>query len=505
MFIRDHLEKMVETQPNAMISSYLGRETTYQQFYKQAKRLAGYFQEKGYGKDDIIALVLPNSDYFLVSYYACQIGGFPVLPINTKLAPREIDYILNHSEAKAIIYDQRFEETINTIMPKLTAIEDTLTTGYDNSNNRVEDIISGQDRTVEKVEAEDDDTAVIFYTSGTTGRPKGVMLTNKNVVSIGQIWKESMEITNNDRMHIVAPLFHCAASHVFTVPTIYAGGALIIEEGFSPEQTIKTMEKEKVTIFFGVPAMYSILLTTPSLQKAALPKLRLLTYGAAPMPYELVKRVKEIFPKVKVQNLYGQTENSPGATTLKDHHALTKVGSVGEALPQCEVRVVDGNGEDAAVGDVGEIIVKGPHVMKGYLKNEEATRATIKEGWLYSGDLGRFDEDGLLYIVDRKKDMIIRGGENIYPVEIEEVLYEIPEVLEAAIIGVPHEVLGEVPKAYVAKKKDMQIDESAILAYCQSRLAKYKVPQEVEIVEALPRNASGKVLKTELRSLVEKK
>ena len=501
MYIADHLKKMVQTQPNAILSSYKNRETTYKEFYEQAERVAGYFQEKGYGKEDIVALVLPNSDYFLVCYFACQIGGFPVLPINTKLAPREIEYILNHSEAKGIIYDQRFEETINEIRPKLSAIKDSLTTGYENGTNRLEDIISGSERRVSKIVAEDDDTAVIFYTSGTTGRPKGVMLTNKNVLSIGQMWKESMEITSNDRMHIVAPLFHCAASHVFTVPTIYAGGTLVVEEGFSPEQTIKTMEKENITIFFGVPAMYSILLTTPSLQEATLPNLRLLTYGAAPMPYELVKRVKDVFPDVKVQNLYGQTENSPGATTLKDRHALTKVGSVGEALPQCQVRVVDENGVEPPIGEVGEIIVKGPHVMKGYLKNEEATRETLKEGWLYSGDLGRFDEDGLLYIVDRKKDMIIRGGENIYPVEIEEVLYEIPEVLEAAIIGIPHDVLGEVPKAYIAKKEGMQLDERVVLEYCQSRLAKYKVPYEVEFVEALPRNASGKVLKTDLRKL----
>ncbi|MDE5412123.1 class I adenylate-forming enzyme family protein [Alkalihalobacterium chitinilyticum] len=503
MFIAEQLKEMVERQPNAIISSYLGRETTYQQFYKQAERLAGYFKQLGYGKEDIVALVLPNSDYFLTSYYACQIGGFAVLPINTKLAPREIEYILNHSEAKGIIYDQRFEATVHEILPNLPVIQDTLTTGYENTSNRLEDIIDGPDRPVSEVSREDDDTSVIFYTSGTTGRPKGVMLTNRNVLSIAQIHKESMEITNKDRMQIVAPLFHCAAAHVFSIPTIYAGGAVVIEEGFSPEQTIKTMEKENITIFFGVPAMYSILLTTPSLQEASLPNLRLLTYGAAPMPYELIKRVKDIFPKVQVQNIYGQTENSPGATTLKDEHALSKIGSVGEALPQCEVRVVDESGEDLPVGKVGEIIVKGPHVMKGYLKNEEATRDTIKNGWLYSGDLGRLDEDGLLYIVDRKKDMIIRGGENIYPVEIEEVLYEIPEILEAAIIGVPHEVLGEVPKAYVATKKGMQIDETTILQYCQNRLAKYKVPQEIEFVEELPRNASGKVLKTELRSSTE--
>ncbi|WP_078428623.1 class I adenylate-forming enzyme family protein [Alkalihalobacterium alkalinitrilicum] len=500
MYIADELRSKVESQPNAVISSYKGRVTSYKELYEQAEKLAGYFQEKGYKKDDIVALFIPNSDFFMVCYYACQIGGFAVLPINTKLATREIEYILTHSEADALVYDQRFEETIQDIIPNLPALKDVVTTGYENGSNRLEDIINGPERNVQKVIANDNDTAVVFYTSGTTGRPKGVMLTNKNLISTAKIWSESMEMNNNDRMHIVAPMFHCAASHVFMIPTVYAGGALVIEEGFSPEQAIKTMENENVTIFFGVPAMYNILLNTPSLKDASVPNLRLLTYGAAPMPYELVKRVKEFYPNVKVQNLYGQTENSPAATTLKDHHALSKVGSVGEPLPQTQVRVVDENGEELPTGEVGEIVVKGPQVMKGYLKNDEATRTTVKDGWLYSGDLGRFDEDGLLYIVDRKKDMIIRGGENIYPIEIEEVLYEMPEVLEAAIIGVPHEVLGEVPKGYVVKKEGMVLDEKQILDYCLNRLAKYKVPQEIEFVEALPRNASGKVLKTELRN-----
>ena len=217
------------------------------------------------------------------------------------------------------------------------------------------------------------------------------------------------------------------------------------------------------------------------------------------MPYELVRKVKALYPNVKVQNLYGQTENSPAATTLKDHHALDKVGSVGEALPQTEVQVVDEFGEPLPVGQVGEIVTKGPQVMKGYLKNEEATRRTIQNGWLYTGDLGRFDEDGLLYIVDRKKDMIIRGGENVYPVEVEEVLYQIPELLEAAVVGIPHTVYGEVPKAFIVLKEGQRLTEEAIIAFCSKQLAKYKLPEEVVFIDSLPRNASGKVLKTALR------
>jgi len=311
-----------------------------------------------------------------------------------------------------------------------------------------------------------------------------------------------MDMTNEDRMFICTPLFHCAGLHVFAMPMFYKGGTLVIEEAFSPTNTLEQLATTAATIFFGVPAMYSIILNTPDFKEHEFKNLRLLCYGAAPMPYELVKQVKETFPNVKVQNLYGQTENSPAATSLLDVDALTKIGSVGKPLAQTEVRVVDSFGETVPAGEVGEICVKGPQVMKGYLRNPEETARTMKDGWLYSGDLGRFDEEGYLYIVDRKKDMIIRGGENIYPIEIEEVLYQLPEILEAAVVGLPHEVYGEVPKAFVVLKEGKFLDEEAILAYCRTQLAKYKVPHEIEFLDELPRNASGKVLKHTLRPKV---
>ncbi len=498
MFIAEKLRLMAETNPGKVITSFNGKELSYGDFYRKAENLARYFQDLGYAKEDRLALYLMNSDSFLICYYACQIGGFTVLPINTKLIGPEVEYILTHSEAKGLIYDERLADVIDSLEGKLPALQNKIPIGIE-----FEIIIDSEPRKAEIRDVLDNDTAVVFYTSGTTGRPKGVMLTNKNVAAIAEIWSESMAMDDNDRVHIVAPLFHCAASHVFSIPVIYKGGMVIIEEAFSPETTIQTMENERATIFFGVPAMYSILLNTPTLEQADLSNLRLLCYGAAPMPYELVKKVKALYPDIKVQNLYGQTENSPGATTLKDRYALSKVGSVGEPLPQTEVRVVDEFGNALSVGQVGEIIVKGPQVMKGYLKNEEETARTMKDGWMYSGDLGRFDDDGLLYIVDRKKDMIIRGGENVYPVEVEEVLYAIPQVLEAAVIGIPHEVYGEVPKAYLVLKVGQVLSEQDVAEFCRKQLASYKIPVEVEFLATLPRNASGKVLKMVLREPVK--
>ncbi|MGX9135303.1 class I adenylate-forming enzyme family protein [Rummeliibacillus sp. JY-2-4R] len=497
MLVGEKLAFHAKQHPNKLITQFNGRNTTYATFYEQAKRLAGHFQLKGYQKEDIIAVYLNNSDNFLVCYYACQLGGFSFMPVNTKLVAPEVDYIFTHSEAKALIYDTELKSILNEVPDAYTRFEDYLQVG---GNNTLEAVLADQSIPFMLEKIDDDTTTVVFYTSGTTGKPKGVMLTAGNVVATAEIWGESLELNAEDRMQIVTPLFHCAASHVFCIPVIYAGGTMVIEEAFSPEKTMNTLEQENITIFFGVPAMYSILLNTDRMKDLQLPNLRLFTYGAAPMPFELVKKVKALFPNVAVQNLYGQTENSPAATSLKDHQALEKIGSVGAPLPRTQVQVVDEFGKPLSIGVVGEIVVKGPQVMKGYLKNEEATARTIQDGWLFSGDLGRFDEDGLLYIVDRKKDMIIRGGENVYPLEVEEVLYQIPELLEAAVVGIPHEIYGEVPKAFVVVKEGQQLSEDKIIDYCSKWLAKYKLPHEVELIGSLPRNASGKVLKNHLRN-----
>ncbi|QPR68038.1 long-chain fatty acid--CoA ligase [Lysinibacillus macroides] len=496
MYMTDILENYAVQQPKAMATIYNGNKLSYHEFYERVERFAAYLQQQDYQKDDVIALYTLNSDLFLIAYLGVQLAGFVVMPINTKLAAPEVEFIVNHSEAKGLIYDERIEETFKDISYEFQ---------HAISLQEMTAIIE-QDQGVRKaVQLAPHDTAVVMYTSGTTGKPKGVMLTHQNIAATACIWSESMQMSNKDRMFICTPLFHCAGLHVFAMPMFYQGGTVIIEEAFTPTKTLAQIATTAATIFFGVPSMYTIILNTPGFKEHSLHHLRLLCYGAAPMPYELVKQIKEAFPNVKVQNLYGQTENSPAATSLLDSDALTKIGSVGKPLAQTEVWVVDSEGNPVPAGEVGEICVKGPQVMKGYLRNPEETARTVKNGWLYSGDLGRFDKEGYLYIVDRKKDLIIRGGENIYPIEVEEVLYQIPEVLEAAVVGLPHEVYGEVPKAYVVLKEGKSIEETTILSYCQTQLAKYKVPYEIEFLAELPRNASGKVLKHTLRPKVRSK
>ncbi|MGE7600275.1 class I adenylate-forming enzyme family protein [Lysinibacillus fusiformis] len=495
MYMTDILEKYAVQQPREIATVYDGKKLSYREFYNCVERFAAYLQEQNYKKDDVIALYTLNSDVFLIAYLGVQLAGYVAMPINTKLAAPEVEFIFNHSQAKGLIYDERLAEALEDISYSFQHV-----IGFQAMNH----IFKNTNLVRAVVQLEAHDTAVVMYTSGTTGKPKGVMLTHENIVATADIWSSSMKMSNKDKMFICTPLFHCAGLHVFAMPMFYQGGTVVIEEAFSPTKTLAQIAITEATIFFGVPSMYTIILNTPGFKEHSFSHLRLLCYGAAPMPYELVKQVKEAFSNVNVQNLYGQTENTPAATSLLDTDALTKIGSVGKPLGQTEVRVVDSEGKPVPAGEVGEICVRGPQVMKGYLRNPEETARTIIDGWLYSGDLGRFDEEGYLYIVDRKKDMIIRGGENIYPIEVEEVLYQFPEILEAAVVGLPHEVYGEVPKAFVVFKEGKSLDEENILSYCQSQLAKYKVPYEIECLTELPRNASGKVLKHTLRPQVSK-
>lgn len=497
MYVTNQLMKQAAEAGQQIATVHNGQQLTYEELLIRAERLAAYLQQR-YMPGDIVALFLLNSDDLLVAYYGVQLAGLTVMPVNTKLAVREIEYIFAHSNARVLLYDDALKEKA---LATTHTFDETIVRG---GQHALRTILEDASLTYTPHHMDADAMAVVMYTSGTTGKPKGVMLSQRNIYETCTIWGESMQLQSSDRMYICTPLFHCAGLQVFGIPTLHHGGTVIISDAFSPETTLQELVDTSATIFFGVPAMYTILLSRPNTKTLSFPQLRLFCYGAAPMPYEMVRQLKETFPTVRVQNLYGQTENSPAASSLLDEDALTKIGSVGKPLPKTRIHIVNELVEPLPVGMVGEIAVQGPQVMLGYLRNEEETARAIKDGWLLSGDLGRFDEEGYLYIVDRKKDMILRGGENVYPIEVEDVLYEMPEILEAAVVGIPHEVYGEVPKAYIVLKEGETLLDEEVLTYCQERLAKYKVPAVIEYLAELPRNASGKVLKHTLRPTAAK-
>ena len=336
---------------------------------------------------------------------------------------------------------------------------------------------------------------MILYTSGTTGKPKGAVLTHKNLCQNGMnmLWEAGIGL--NFKQLIVAPLFHIAAMSTL-INNCYVEGTSIIHREFHPVAVLETISKEKINAIFLVPAMWNFLFQVPHLTSFDLRSVQIGITGGAITPVEIKKRIMEHFPNAGLYDAFGQTEMSPVTTCLHPEDTLRKPESVGRPVINVEVRVVDDKMNDVPVG---EIVYRGPTTMKEYYKNPEATEEAFNGGWFHSGDLVKMDEEGFIYIVDRKKDMIISGGENIYPAEIEEVLYTHPDILECAVIGVPDLDWGENVKAYIVLKPEKTLQENDIIDYCTKKLASYKKPKEIEFIEQLPRNAAGKVLKQVLR------
>ncbi len=336
-----------------------------------------------------------------------------------------------------------------------------------------------------------------MYTAGTTGRPKGAVLSQGasfwNAVNMSLC----IDLTSQDRTLTVLPLFHVGGIGLYTLPTLYQGGTVVIQRAFDPKATFRLLEEERIQVMFGVPAIFLFLIQDPGFQSGVMRRLRSLMSGGAPLPVSLVRQYHEA--GIILQQGFGMSEAAPGIAALDRDRALTKAGSIGRPLFFMEVRVVDNDNRDLPPGREGELLIRGPNLMQGYWNRPEATAEAFTDGWFHSGDLARMDEEGDLYIVERKKDMYISGGENVYPAEVENVLYELPQVGEAAVIGVKDPKWGEVGRAILVLKPGQSIGEGEVLDFLKKRLAKYKVPRSVVFADQLPRNAAGKVLKNVLR------
>jgi acyl-CoA synthetase (AMP-forming)/AMP-acid ligase II len=487
--------------PEKAITVFEGQTTTYGEMVRRATELASGLAERGVGGGDVVALLSYNSPEFLETVFAANYLGAIAMPINWRLAGPEVRYILEHSGSRALVCDERLIDLANE------GIE-----GMDGALLRVcaapaapvgwtalPDLRVGNDIGA-RVLAAPDDIHRLMYTSGTTGRPKGVMITHANLA-----WKNFAHIvefgfTSDDLGLACGPLYHVGALDLTTTTLIAAGATTIIHRVFDAGDVVDEIERSRVTAVWLAPAMVNAIMALPDIEQRDLSSVRVVINGGEKMPIPLIERVQRTFPQAWFADAYGLTETVSGDTFLDRQSLISKLGSVGRPCLFLDLDIWDGEGASVPAGERGEIVMRGPKVFKGYWRDPEATAAAFAGGWFHTGDIGLRDEDGYLYIVDRFKDMIVSGGENIASSEIERVLYEHEAVLEAAVVARPDDRWGEVPVAFVVLRDDATATGDALLAHCRTQLARFKVPKAIVFLDALPRNPSGKVLKRELRA-----
>ncbi len=474
---------------------------TFFEVNRQSDAVAAALVEQGVGKGDRIALYCVNSAEFAIAYTGIVKAGAVVVPVNLLLNPREILYILRDAGVTGLIYHQLMAASVAAFRDELATLGFAVCIGGEDANPQDLDFAalcrSGAP-TPRPVLDPDEDLAAILYTSGTTGHPKGAMLTHRNLVSNTCSVKAALQLrAGEDRLLVVLPMFHSFAATVGTLTPLLHGFSLAPVPKFDPVLVSELIEAVGATVFLGVPSMYNVLLRLPEEQVRRWASIRFCVSGGAAMPEAIMRQFEERFG-VPVCEGDGPTECSP-VTCVNPVDGVRKLASVGLPVPDVEMEIYDDDGRLLGVDSIGEICVKGPNVMKGYWNLPEATAESFFGEWVRTGDLGYKDGDGYVYIVDRKKDMIIVNGMNVYPRMVEELLYAHPAILEAAVIGEPSELHGEIPVAYVVLKEDQPLTAAAIRSYCRDNLGRHEVPRKVELCSSLPKNAAGKILKRELR------
>ena len=482
---------------------------TWDVFDQRTDALARGLASLGVQRGDRVAVLMLNCHRYLELYYACARMGAVIVPLNIRLARPEIVFILNDSEAKVLVVDKTFASYIagrDTVPSLESVIYSGDVTPVDMIN--FEDVVTGGSHMQETVDQEmdDDDLAGLYYTGGTTGRAKGVMLSHKNIISNAFNTLVATGYNQRDTWLHAAPMFHLAdVGSTFAITMV--GARHVFIPMFNPVHVLEAIQQEKVTCTILVPTMVNAVLNHPDADTFDLSSIRRLIYGASPMPLEVLKKGLRKWGQIFMQG-YGMTETAPLLTGLDTWEHIVdgapeqarRLNSVGKEALGVEVRVVNAGGEDVQPGEIGEIIARGPNIMLGYWRMPEATSAAIVDGWMHTGDLATVDEENYIYIVDRSKDMIISGGENVYSVEVENALYTHPAVLECAVIGIPHDMWGEAVHAIVVCKPGMSVTGEELIAHARTQIAGYKVPRSVEFQsEGLPKSGAGKILKRNLR------
>jgi long-chain acyl-CoA synthetase len=451
---------------------------------------------------DRVVLMLRNGMEFAVSLFALARTGAITVPLNNALKGEELAFQIKDCGASLLITDPEFHDVIIEAISGVKSLKNVFFTGREipGGESAFSELLKQKEYPPASVTADEDDTAVLMYTSGTTGKPKGALLSHKGIIASAMNSVRLCDFrAGRDRLMVVAPLFHITGLAMNLCAAIYSGVPAVFVKRFKTEDTLRIIEEEKITTMFAVPTVLWLIFNAPDFERYDLSSLRVMASGGAASPEDLLKCCARKLPGAQLLPGYGLTEaNGMTHSTASLEEALSKPGSCGRALPVIEAKIADDSGRELPPGEPGEFLVKGCQVMKGYWNNPEATRATVVDGWLHTGDIASITEEGDVYVLDRLKDMIIRGGENIYSLEVENVLYRNPRVLEAAVVGVPDAIFGEQVKAVIVLRPGEKATQEEIQEFCEKHLARYKVPKYVEFRDALPRNLAGKIIKDSL-------
>jgi feruloyl-CoA synthase len=474
-----------------------GKSLTYAQVAEAAAQAAGLMQSWGVAKGDKVALMSLNTPAYVFAFFGAQLIGAAAVPVNHKLMAPEVDYILAHSEAKLFLYDGALAPVADKLAyAGRKASLDSAAPGVEHF-----DTLLANAPAPRPVAVGDQDLAEILYTSGTTGKPKGCLHTQQNVVMAGITGAMAMKMDHHDRLLMAMPIWHSSPLNNWFMGALYVGASTVLLREYHPLHFLQAVQQEKCTVYFGAPISYlAPVQMLPNFADFDLSSMRCWIYGGGPIAGDVAKRLMAAYKSDRFYQVYGMTEAGPTGTTLFPDEQIERAGSIGRtALPGADIRVMQNNGTEAGTGEAGEIWLKADSMMKGYFKDEAATKAAFVDGWYKTGDVARVDEAGYLYIVDRTKDMIVTGGENVYSKEVEDAVTAHPQVAEAAVIGRPHPEWGETVVALIVPAKDAALTEEILKDFLAERLAKYKIPREFKFMDTLPHTPTGKVMKYKLR------
>lgn len=500
--LNDMFSKTVEVFPDHEAIVMNDTRLSYKQMWEITENIAGnLYHNFNVRKGDRVALLLGNCLEFSLLFFACAKLGAILVPLNTRLAKKEISFMIQQSAAAMIFVDDEFISNVDE--EDSASLKDQFIVGGEKNGFLPYELLEKESKPFPNTEISEDDPLYIMYTSGTTGMPKGAIGTHIGVLHSIISYERIFNTSDKDRSLNTVPLFHVTGLIGQLLHMVYVGGTNVLMRRYKAEAFNKILSEEKITFTFNVPTIYVMMMAHPSFKKYDYEALRIIAYGGAPMSPQTIYQLKKEFPKAELHNAYGATETSSPATVMPKGYQEKKLSSVGLPIPVVEVKILDPDQKRCKPNEVGELWIKGPNIVPYYWNNENANQKSFIGGFWSSGDMAMMDEDGFIYIMDRIKDMINRGGEKIFSVEVENILYSHPNILEAAVVGVPDEIYGERVKAVIVPKENTKLSESDVKKFVRDQLADYKTPEIIEFCDQLPRNPGGKILKSKLKKPLE--